>query len=255
MTQKPENPNVGDIFRSIRMDDGILSQRAAQQIAELIIAGELRKGDRLPAERELSERLGVSRTVVREAIKLLKSAGMIRVRPGVGSFVTEPTVNILEGPLRFLAGSRSSVIEDLLQVRDLLEPPVAALAAQNANSEHIDLMEQALVELEENVDNMNRYVEADNAFHTALANATQNSVLQLILQSVVDLLQEGRRLAVQSPGAAQRANHFHRLILKAVREGDVNAAREAMSQHMEQAKGEIRTSLYGNRSATSSEPK
>ena len=119
---KSDTSGIGGIFRSVQMDDGILSQRAAQQIAELVTSGELREGDRLPSERELGEHLGVSRTVVREAIKMLKAAGLVRVRPGVGSFVTEPTTNILEGPLTFFTGSHPRTVEELVQARELLEP-------------------------------------------------------------------------------------------------------------------------------------
>jgi GntR family transcriptional regulator, transcriptional repressor for pyruvate dehydrogenase complex len=224
----------GDIFRPVSSDEGLLSQHAAEQIRALIRSGELRGGDRLPSERELCEHLGVSRTVVREAIKLLKAAGLVRVRLGVGTFIAEPSQNILEGPLSYLLGSDTKKIEDLQQVRSLLEPSIAALAAQSATQADITRMEQAIREMETYSDDPVKYIEADNDFHMALAEASQNSVIQLLVFSLVDLLQVGRQLAVSSPGAVKRARRFHQQILDAVKNGDTEDAFRAMEGHIQQ---------------------
>jgi len=231
------------VFKSIEADEGLLSQRAAEQIEELIRLGKLSAGDRLPSERELSEQLGVSRTVVREAIKLLRAAGLVRVRMGVGSFITVPSRNILEGPLSRLSAPGHKLIQDLIQVRDAIEPPIAALAAQNATDEDIAKLAQALDEMERDVSNPGEYIVADNAFHFALAEAAQNSVFQLIANSIVDLLQESRRLAVSSPGAVKRANYHHRHILEAVKAGDIDGAYMAMDEHMHQIRDDIEIGL------------
>ena len=133
----PDELLVNDIFRTVRLDEGLLSVQAARQVRELIQAGELRRGERLPSERELCEQLGVSRTVVREAIKMLRASGLVKVRLGVGTFIAEEPANILEGTLNYADDQEARKISDLQQVREMLEPAAAALAAQNANPEDI----------------------------------------------------------------------------------------------------------------------
>ncbi len=231
------------IFNSLQVEDGILSARAAQQIQELIRSGELRRGDRLPSERELSEYLGVSRTVVREAIKLLKAMGLVRVRQGVGTFIAEPGPEILETPIAALMGSGPKVIADLHQVREILEPPIAELAAKNITDEQIARLEEAMCDMEANTFHLERYIEADQRFHSILAEATGNSVLQLVAYSIVDLMQKERHLCFASPGATQRGCHHHRRILEAVKDRDPQMALAAMQDHLGQIRDDITPNL------------
>ena len=234
MTYELKTPPGNDIFHSIKPDEGLLSVQAAHQIRELIRSGELTKGDQLPSERDLSERLGVSRTVVREAIKMLRASGLIRVRMGVGSFVAEDPVNILEGPLNYSNDPEHKKIADLHAVREVLEPAVAALAARNATQEDIGKMEAAIQVMEQNMTNGYRFIEADKQFHVGLAEASKNSVFILLLNSIVDLLQEARRLAISTPGAGERSSVYHRRIFEAVVRRDAEEAHQAMAEHMQQ---------------------
>lgn len=233
----------GSIFKAIVSDEGLLSQVVADHITDLIMSNELDEGDRLPSERELAEEMGVSRTVVREAIKLLRAAGLLRVRVGIGSFVTLPSRNILEEPLSRFSTPEKRKIAELIELREAIEPPITALAAKNATSEDISKLELAIEEMQANLTNPHEYIVADNVFHNTLAKATQNSLFQLIVHSIVDLLQESRRLAVSSPGAAKRSSYHHRQILKAVKARDVEGAQEAMIAHMSQIKGDIEIGL------------
>lgn len=233
----------GSIFKAIDSDEGLLSQVVADYITDLIMSGELDEGDRLPSERELAEEMGVSRTVVREAIKLLRAAGLLRVRVGIGSFVTLPSRNILEEPLSRFSTPEKRKIAELIELREAIEPPITALAAKNATSEDISKLELAIEEMQANLNNPHEYIIADNVFHNTLAEATQNSLFQLIVHSIVDLLQESRRLAVSSPGAAKRSSYHHRQILEAVKARDVEGAQVAMIAHMSQIKGDIEIGL------------
>jgi GntR family transcriptional repressor for pyruvate dehydrogenase complex len=232
-----------ELFHPLQPEDGALSFRAAKQIERLVASGQLKEGDRLPPERDLAEYLGVSRTVVREAIKLLKATGIVRAHVGVGTFVAKPSLDILGAPLSFFVGGDSKSVEDLHQVREILEPAIAALAAQNATMDNVKALERAMDEMTESVSNPGRYVLADHTFHSTLAEATQNSVLQLLLHSVVELMHEARWLSLQSPGAAERANRFHRAVLEAVKRGDSAAARQEMVEHLAQARAEILTGM------------
>ncbi len=240
---KARRTNGGDLFSSLQLEEGILSHQTAQHIRELVKSGGLRVGDRLPPERELGERLGVSRTVVREAIQILRAEGLVRIRMGVGTFVTQSAPNILEGPMNFLAHSETKKIQDLLQVRYLLEPAIAALAAEHATADHIARMEEAIADMDRYLADGYRYIERDNHFHSALAEASNNSVYLLLQNSIVDLLQESRRLAISVPGAAKRANAFHRRILEAVRAHAPKKAFAAMQGHMDQLARDVRTAM------------
>lgn len=232
-----------DIFHTIKLDEGSLSIQATHQIRELIRIGELKKGDRLPSERDLGERLGVSRTVVREAIKMLRASGYVKVRMGVGTFVAEDPINVLQDSLSYSNDPESKKIADLHQVREVLEPAVAALAAQNAELDDIHKMEKIVQEMELNLSSGYRYIEADKLFHVALAEATKNNVFSILLNSIVDLLQEARRLAISTPGAGDRSIHYHRRILEAVKNRDAEEAFIAMSEHMQQTKSDTSASL------------
>lgn len=240
---REKNPNGGDLFGSLQLDEGILSHQTAQHIRELVKSGGLRVGDRLPPERELGERLGVSRTVVREAIQILRAEGLVRIRMGVGTFVTQSAPNILEGPMSFLQHSESKKIQDLLEVRNLIEPAIAALAAENASPNHIARMEQAILDMDGFISDGHHYIERDNHFHIALAEASNNSVYLLLINSIVDLLQENRQLAISVPGAAKRANGYHRRILDAVRSKEPKKAFAAMAGHMDQMAQDVRTAM------------
>jgi GntR family transcriptional repressor for pyruvate dehydrogenase complex len=238
-----KNVNGSDLFSSLQLEEGILSHQTAQHIRELVHSGDLKIGDRLPPERELGERLGVSRTVVREAIQILRAEGLVRIRLGVGTFVTGSAPNILEGPMSHLRHSEAKKIQDLLEVRNVIEPAIAALAAEHAKPEHIARMEQAIVDMDVHIADGYRYIERDNHFHIALAEASNNSVYLLLINSIVDLLQENRQLAISVPGAAKRANAFHRRILEAVRAGESKKAFAAMQGHMEQMARDVRTAM------------
>ena len=230
-------------IKSIKLTDGLLSTQAAQQIIDMINTGDLKEGERLPSEREFCERLGVSRTVVREAIKLLKASGFVRVRLGIGTFIAESSMNILEVPMSFSSETAQKKISDLQDVREVIEPTIAALAAKNAKVESILKMEQSINEMERQKFNSYPYIQADNNFHIALAEACNNSVFQLLVNSIVDLLQESRKLAVSSPGAAERANYYHKRILNAIKSKDSQEAFNAMDEHMKQTKDDIEKTL------------
>ena len=239
----PDELLANDVFRTIRLDEGLLSVQASRQIRELVQSGELRRGERLPSERELCERLGVSRTVVREAIKMLRASGLVKVRLGVGTFIAEEPANVLEGTLNYADDQEARKISDLQQVREVLEPAAAALAAQNATSEDIEQIEQAILTMERSMLNGYRYVEADKAFHLALAEATHNSIFVIFVNSIVDLLQEVMRLAIDSPGAGERSSVYHRRILEAIIARDADEACNAMNEHMQQAQLDVQATL------------
>lgn len=234
-TVRQDSSNGVDRFGAFHLDEGNLSRQTAQHIRELLHAGDLQVGDRLPSERELGERFNVSRTVIREAIQILRAEGLVRIRMGVGTFVTQSAPNILEGPLSALPHPESKKIQDLHQVRNVIEPAIAALAAENATPAHIARMEQAIADMDLYLADRLRYIESDNLFHIALAEASNNSVYLLVLNSIVQLLQESRELADSGSDSFERTNTYHKRILEAVRAGEPRKAHAAMLGHLRQS--------------------
>jgi len=221
-----------------RIEHVRLSQSAVEQIKELIAKRELHPGDRLPGERELVRQLGISRTSVREALRILEVMGLVEVRPGSGTYVKDPTADVMQAPLTpWLAAHRDSLME-LFEVRELIEPGAAALAAQRACPHTIQAMRQTLEEMERahQDGDLVGAVMADAEFHHLIMKATGNKLLIKLLDNIVHLLEEGRKASLRVPGQTARAIAGHRQILEAIAANDGEAAARAMSTHLRDAK-------------------
>jgi GntR family transcriptional repressor for pyruvate dehydrogenase complex len=216
------------------------SQRLYQQLADNIKAqilhGELESGNKLPNERDLSEKFGVSRTVVREAMKALAQEGLIEVQPGRGTYVVYQTMDAVKRSLGNLAMfDKEQHWEDLVQVRELFEPGIARLAALNAKPEDILAMTEAVETMENTLENADSYIAADNKFHNALASASGNDLISSLLDPIIGLLIEQRRFVFNSKHGGPRAGQvFHKKILRAVKQRDADAAYQAMMEHLKQ---------------------
>ena len=211
-----------------------LYEQVAGHVEELISDGRLQAGDQLPGERELTEKLGVARGVVREAMKVLAARGLIQVEPGRGTFVVELGAGSVSDHLgRYLRIGKPSH-NDLIEFRRVLEVEIAYLAAQRIEAKDLAELEQAIVEMDRHISSPEEYVEADQDFHLVLARATHNSLFPLLIEVIADLMQESRRLIFRVSGAPQRGQEWHRQIYAALTRGDPQAAREAMRCHMDQ---------------------
>lgn len=224
-------------MKNNRLTHTRLYEQMAQNIREQIVRGELSAGDKLPNERLLAEQFGVSRTVVRETIKTLKQEGLIEVRPGLGTFVVDATGEALTQSFGLLMSiSKERSLMDIVEIREILEPEIAALAATRATPEDIEGMERAIVVMDDNLKSIPQYTEGDHSFHLTLAKATKNSIIPLLMASIVDLLQELRTRIAQVEGARERGQEHHRRIIQAVKAKDPQAAREAMQAHLRQVR-------------------
>lgn len=231
------------LYQPVRTDKGALSDQVARQIIDLIVSRQLEVGSRLPPLQELTKHLGVSRTAVREAIKLLDAWGAVTVKHGVGTFVAGLAEDALTIPFKMSAERSEETIRDLHQVREALEPDIAAIAADNVRSEHIEEMEEALRRMDQALDNPDEYIQADLAFHSTLAKATGNDLFLIVIHPVIDLLQDVMCLVYQTPGAAERGQAFHRMIFERVKAGHADEAREAMRSHLDQVLLDIQPQL------------
>ncbi len=221
--------------------EAIQSQRLytkiVEQIQRRILAGELKVGDHLPPERELAEQFQVSRTAVREAVKALSEKGLVQVFPGKGTFITNGTSQAVRQSLGMLMKiGQADGTRDLVEVRYIFEPEIAALAAQRAGDEHIAAMQEAVRVMDGSVENADAYIEADLDFHLALAEASQNLMILTLIDSFVDLLREQRIRIFHVEGGPQRGQEHHKRILEAITRHDADAARREMRAHLEQVR-------------------
>jgi DNA-binding FadR family transcriptional regulator len=220
-----------------------LHSHVVEALVPMIVSGELRPGSRLPTEPEMSARFGVSRAVVREALRVLGEKGLIEVRHGSGTRVTEPGRWDPLDPLILLglrgAGPSAAVLHDLLEARTIVECAAAALAAERAGEEHLAALDAALATMRGALGDPVRFVTGDSAFHLALLHAAGNRVLERMAQPMHELLSYAQRLTDAIPGVLGRALADHEAIAAAVARRDVPAAREAMRRHLEQTQRDI----------------
>jgi len=214
-----------------------LYEQIVSQIEQRIEAGSLKVGDQLPSERELAEQFTVSRTAVREAVKALRQKGLVEIRPGRGTFITNGTSDTIRNSLSMLmkiGATKGSGF--LVEVREILEPEIAARAATRITDEYITAMQDAVKIMDTALNNVNVFVEADLDFHLALAEGTQNPYIPILMDSIIDLLREQRKRIGLTKGGLKRGQVHHKKILDAVTRRDPQAARQAMQDHLKQVR-------------------
>lgn len=211
-----------------------LSDQVAEQMQELIVQGRLRPGERLPSERELADRFGVSRTVIREAVRSLMAKGLLEVHSGSGMIVCTPTASSIADHFDLLLrlNSEGDPLEYIFDVRHVLEVEIAGRAAQQATETDIREMEHHLQQMADNLNDLEQAAAADVEFHAALARATQNPLFAILLDSISEIMLEVRRLGFTLSGAPQKILEEHARILQSVKRGDVEASQIAMSEHL-----------------------
>src|SRR5579864_7509532 len=220
-----------------------LYEQIVQQIEESILKGDLKAGDQLPAERELAQRFGVSRTAVREAVKALREKGLVEAYSGRGTFITDGTSQAIRQSLGLMVKiGQPNGSTHLAEVRAILEPEIAALAATRIQEQHLALMREAVAVMDRNHDDPDAYIEADLDFHLALAEAADNPLILSLLDSIVGLLREQRMRIFQVEGGPSRGQYHHKRILKAVELRNPEKAREAMRAHLLQIREDSRAS-------------
>ncbi len=187
----------------------------------------------LPPEREMASKLGVSRTVLREATKRLELQGLLEIQHGVGIRAVDHLHKPLSGSLSLLLPDHVVRLEQLMEARLTIEPEIARLAGLRASAEQIEALSDALRAMAQ-ADSQEAAVVADIDFHRQLAQASGNEVLALMLESLSELGRESRRLTIGNVGK-ERAIEHHAAILKAVAEKQPDAAAQAMRTHVQVA--------------------
>src|SRR5712691_9200645 len=214
-----------------------LYEQIVQQIEESVLNGSLKPGDQLPAERELAQRLGVSRTAVREAVKALREKGLVEAYSGRGTFVTDGTSQAIRQSLDLMIKiGQPDGSTHLAELRAILEPEIAALAATRAEEQYVTTMRDAVAVMDRARQDPDAYIEADLDFHLALAEAAANPLILSLIDSIVGLLREQRMRIFKVDGGPERGQFHHKRILEAIEQRNPEKAREAMRAHLQQVR-------------------
>jgi GntR family transcriptional repressor for pyruvate dehydrogenase complex len=214
-----------------------LYEQIVQQIEESILKGALKPGDQLPAERDLAQRFGVSRTAVREAVKALREKGLVEAYSGRGTFITDGTSQAVRQSLDLVAKiGQPEGSTHLAEMRAILEPEIAALAAVRAQESELGTMREAVAVMDRAGKDPDAYIEADLDFHLAMAEGAANPLILSLIDSIVGLLREQRIKIFGVPGGPERGQIHHKRILDAMERRNPDDARAAMKAHLQQVK-------------------
>jgi GntR family transcriptional repressor for pyruvate dehydrogenase complex len=202
----------------------------------------LKPGDQLPAERELAEQFGVSRTAVREAVKALREKGLVEAYPGKGTFITNGSSNPMRQSLdRMMRSAQVDATSSLVEVREILEPEIAALAAVRATEENLNSLREAVAVMDAAKRDPDAYIEADLDFHLELAEAAANPLILSLIDSIIGVLREQRMRIFEVDGGPDRGQYHHKKILEAMEHQDAQGAKEAMRAHLRQVREDSRS--------------
>ncbi len=226
-------------IKKIRLSDSVINA-----IKKKVAENNFKPGDKFYSENELSKLLEVSRSSIREAIRILEATGYVTVRHGKGIFIADFDSQRFEPFVNWLKSNEQHIL-DHFEVRLIIEPKAAALAAEKADAEDIRKMEEALAQFDlfaERKDNT-EIIKWDRKFHRWLAGSTKNSTLHVLMKSVTTSLPNGWISSLHTPGRIEKTTHEHRDILEAIKNRDKNSAEKAMARHLENALSDIRSHM------------
>jgi GntR family transcriptional regulator, transcriptional repressor for pyruvate dehydrogenase complex len=226
--------NQGDIFQAVRPER--IAAKVANQLRKVISQGIYRAGDRLPPERELAQRMGVSRPSVREAIQQLEHQGIVETVRGGGSIVRNLTEQEIRKPMEIFLGDDPKKVLELTEVRALMEVWAAREAAIHRKDEQLGRMQRCLEEMEGDFERGRIRYEVDFSFHSEIAAASHNTVFLHLIDSIHQLIAYSikvhREKVFVGRGDQERILCHHLKIFKAIKERQADVAQAAMEEHL-----------------------
>jgi len=207
-----------------------LAEKIAEEILDMVRERRYLPGEKLPTEKELCAHLGAGRNTVREALKILASRNIVTIRQGAGTYISKRQ-GVVDDPLGFaMVSDRGKLTRDLIQVRIILEPPIAALAAQCALPQDIRELEEILEQMEEQMRRRQGYSKLDVRFHTKIAQCTHN----MVMENLIPIIGNGVEVFAREVASTefQQTILSHRRIFDAVREHKPFEAENEMRFHL-----------------------
>ncbi len=211
-------------------------QQVSEEIQNMILNGELKLGDKLPAERKMAEMLDVSRTSVREALRSLEIIGIIESRQGEGNFISENFDNVGLEPLSLIFTLKNGKFKDILEIRNILEIEAAGLAAERITEDRKKVLTGLLDQLI-NAENETKRVEIDKSIHYKIAEYTNNILILNVLETISSLMtyfiEDARIKIVNNLKVESLLEDMHKNIVNSIVSGDRKKARKAMKEHFD----------------------
>lgn len=236
INQKSQNnESLDEVSPIIRTS---LSDKIIEQIIDLISRKVLKPGQRLPSEKELCKRFGVGRTSIREALRSLAVVGILDGRVGEGTFVSKNNQRYFERNLHWGLLLDRKKVEDLIEIRLMLETQTAFSAAQKATQTNLESMQETILGMKVSIDKPSQYLEFDLKFHLLVAEATQNSILYHLVTMTRSYLQEWIKESLDDPSTvkarirAESSIQEHQEILEAITIHQAEKALKAMREHI-----------------------
>ncbi|MDD2428861.1 MAG: FadR/GntR family transcriptional regulator [Eubacteriales bacterium] len=221
-----------------------LPEIVAKKIRSIIIEHSLSEGERLPSETELTNHFNVSRSTLREAVKILEAENVVVIKQGRGTYTAKKT-GMISDPLGLSFADRDTLLPNLLEARKLMEPAIAFLAAQRRTAENLKQMQASIRDMELANQKGEDYTRYDYRFHCILAECTQNDVLNRILPLICDSINAGYMRTARVKGSYEKANYWHRKIYGAVLQQKPVEAEQAVLEHLSQTLMDVRHNTEG----------
>jgi GntR family transcriptional repressor for pyruvate dehydrogenase complex len=210
-----------------------LAEQVADQISDQIAEGRWKPGEKLPTEAELCGTLRIGRSTLREALKSLAFVGMVQMRPGEGTYVIEESRLLIDRIMARGSLKTDQELQDVGEVRLILEGEIAALAAERAAPEDLEKLESIMCAMTASLENGGRnYVDLDVEFHLAISQCAKNQMLYQLLSPIRGVLKEWISKSQELPGIQENAHRQHMKILAAIRSKNPERARHAMKAHL-----------------------
>ncbi|HAY05300.1 MAG TPA: FadR/GntR family transcriptional regulator [Hyphomonas sp.] len=204
----------------------------ANQIMDNIRSGVWNAGDKLPTERQMALDMGVSRSSLREALRALEILGLLRMRQGSGVYVSSLDADVMLIPLHLFVTLEPANVESLFEARMILESEVAALAASRITDNQLARLRETVVSPPERREDIEKFIEADVAFHNVITEVADNPILARMVTSIEYLGRASRQLTGYVPGVLKRSARDHKAILDAMAARSPEQARSAMMKHL-----------------------
>ncbi len=231
---------VNSPFAKIEREEP-LSHKVERQIREAIQQKVFLPGDKLPGEFELAEKFGVSRTAVREALRLLSGRGLVDIRKGSGVYVTEMSMSNVVDPFYDLLEMKcgEAALLHIVRVRLFMEPPVAAMAVRHCTDEDIDYLRSKWEQMAQHKDDPLKNIESDIKFHRRIAGAAGNPLIPIIMEPIFQLLGKFISSTYRQSHAGKLAIEYHRQLVEHFEKRNADAAAETMRRHLTDAEKHV----------------
>ena len=218
-------------------DTSQLIHRLTMYLADQMFDQKLKKNEQIESDRVLAEKLGVGRTNIREALKVLEVLGMIDIRPGQGSYLSGGETNFFNIPLSWSLFMNGNQTDDIVETRNLLEVKAAALAAGCDKQDKLDKLEEVYARMKDslNTKNYKEFLQDDVVFHTCIADCSGNQVIYNMLQTISNFMKHISQTGMVDEGQLKEIYEEHKKIYEAIQKKDAKMAEVAMEEHLQKS--------------------